>query len=191
MLYTEDMQKSKSIFGNGFTVVELLVVVVVIAILASITIIAYNGVQGRTRDDKRKTDILNITKALELYYSDNGAYPVSTATSSALGGTWYSSGDASWMPFSLILTGANAMSSVPLDPTPGVTIAPWTPSGYQYAYISNGMCGTIAQGQWYMLVWRYENSTQGKTAIGAGCTTNSYLTTASAGGASYYLFSRT
>lgn len=184
------MQKSKSGFSKGFTIVELLVVIVIIAILAAITIVAYNGAQGRARDDKRKTDIINITKALELYYSDNGTYPVTTATTSTLGAQWYSSGDASWMPFSIILTGANAINSVPADPNPSVTTPPWTANGYQYAYISNGTCGTMTQGQWYMLVWRYENSAQDKTANGAGCTTNSYLTTANAGGASYYLFSR-
>ena len=59
------MDKSKS----GFTIVELIVVIVVIAILATITIISYNGVQARTRDDRRLTDVANIEKAMELYES--------------------------------------------------------------------------------------------------------------------------
>jgi len=68
------MRKSKS----GFTIIELLVVVVVIGILAGITLVAYNGTQARSRDARRKTDVANIIKAMELYYSDNGQYPVPT-----------------------------------------------------------------------------------------------------------------
>lgn len=39
---------------KGFTIVELLIVIVVIALLATISIVAYNGVQGRARDSKRQ-----------------------------------------------------------------------------------------------------------------------------------------
>lgn len=182
------MRKNKS----GFTIVELLVVITIIAILASIVVVTYRGTQGRARDDRRKTDIHNITKALELYYSDNNAYPLSTGTASALGSMWYSSGDTSWTVFSSTLTGAGAISTVPSDPSPMTSLAPWVSNGYQYTYIANGTCGTMPQGQWYLLVWRHESSPQSKTSIGgSGCTTNSYVTTANAGGASYYLFSRT
>ena len=64
---------------NGFTIVELLIVIVVIGILAAITIVAYNGISQRTRDSRRLTDITAVYKALQLYYVDNGNYPV-TAT---------------------------------------------------------------------------------------------------------------
>ena len=65
------MKKNKS----GFTIVELLIVIVVIAILAAISIVAYNGIQQRARDTERTSEISGIQKALELYYVDNGAYP--------------------------------------------------------------------------------------------------------------------
>ena len=59
---------------SGFTIVELLIVIVVIAILAAITIVAYNGIQNRARDTDRKADIAALAKALHLYNVDNGNY---------------------------------------------------------------------------------------------------------------------
>jgi len=62
---------------KGFTIVELLIVIVVIAILAAISIVAYNGVQTRARDTIRKNDVAAIVKAIELYKADNGEpFPV-------------------------------------------------------------------------------------------------------------------
>lgn len=61
---------------KGFTIVELLIVIVVIGILAAITIVAYNGIQARGRDSKRVSDLTSIKKALELYHVDKGGYPL-------------------------------------------------------------------------------------------------------------------
>lgn len=60
---------------TGFTIVELLIVIVVIGILASITIVAYNGIQGRAKDAQVDTAVNQIKKALEIYKADNGFYP--------------------------------------------------------------------------------------------------------------------
>jgi type II secretion system protein G len=60
---------------SGFTIVELLVVIVVIAILAAITVVAYAGIQVRARDNIRKSDIAQIIKAVELFKADNGESP--------------------------------------------------------------------------------------------------------------------
>ena len=59
---------------TGFTIVELLIVIVVIAILAAISIVAYNGVQSRARDSIRKQDLAQLSKATKLYYVDKGDY---------------------------------------------------------------------------------------------------------------------
>ncbi|MGN6330311.1 MAG: type II secretion system protein [Motilibacteraceae bacterium] len=59
----------------GFTIVELLIVIVVIGILVAITIVAYNGVQARARDSARIDKIKSIAQAIELYKVDNGQYP--------------------------------------------------------------------------------------------------------------------
>jgi prepilin-type N-terminal cleavage/methylation domain-containing protein len=61
--------------ASGFTIVELLIVIVVIAVLASITVVAFRGVQSRSRDAVRYTDVKLIMKALDLYKADKGYYP--------------------------------------------------------------------------------------------------------------------
>tara|TARA_B100001250_G_C19647116_1_gene720897 strand:- start:146 stop:706 length:561 start_codon:yes stop_codon:yes gene_type:complete len=61
--------------NSGFTIVELLIVVVVIGILAAIVIVAYNGITVSARDSARVSTIKQIQKAIELYYVDNGTYP--------------------------------------------------------------------------------------------------------------------
>jgi prepilin-type N-terminal cleavage/methylation domain-containing protein len=61
--------------SHGFTIVELLVVIVVIAILAAITVVAYNGVQARAYGVVITSDLANIVKKIEFYKVDNGAYP--------------------------------------------------------------------------------------------------------------------
>ena len=60
---------------SGFTIVELLIVIVVIAILAAITIVAYNGVQQRTRNTQTQMAMASYAKAMILYGQDKGSYP--------------------------------------------------------------------------------------------------------------------
>lgn len=63
--------------ASGFTIVELLIVIVVIAILAAITIVAYNGTLGRAQDSTIKSDISTLVKKLELYKIDHSdVYPM-------------------------------------------------------------------------------------------------------------------
>ena len=61
--------------SSGFTIVELLIVIVVIGILAAITIVAYNGIQQRARDADRVNDMSSLKKALALFYAEKGYYP--------------------------------------------------------------------------------------------------------------------
>lgn len=60
---------------SGFTIVELLIVIVVIGILAAITIVAYNGVQGKANDVAVKSDLTNNARKITMYEADNVAYP--------------------------------------------------------------------------------------------------------------------
>ncbi len=79
---------------KGFTIVELLIVVVVIAILAAITIVAYNGITNRTKDTAVKADIENGVKRLEVVKLQSGTemYPASLSAANIVassGNTYY------------------------------------------------------------------------------------------------------
>ncbi len=97
---------------SGFTIVELLIVIVVIAILAAISVVAYNGISQRARDSARTSDMKSIKTALEFYKSDNNRYPSATSGN----GSWEEShldGPGSFMEY---LVSGKYIGSVPLDP---------------------------------------------------------------------------
>lgn len=83
MLYFSYMlwaQKQK-----GFTIVELLIVIVVIAILAAIVIVAYNGIQDRAKNSAAQSATAQAAKRIQQYFIENGdTYPVDQAAFDAL-----------------------------------------------------------------------------------------------------------
>jgi len=68
----------KRIGTEGFTIVELLIVIVVIAILAAITVAAYNGIQTRASDSVVQSDLRTSAQQIASFYIDNGNYPTGT-----------------------------------------------------------------------------------------------------------------
>ena len=60
---------------KGFTIVELLIVIVVIGILAGLVITTYNGIQQKARNTERQTDLKAVQGQLEAYTAQNGRYP--------------------------------------------------------------------------------------------------------------------
>lgn len=125
------MRKSTS----GFTIVELLIVIVVIGVLAAISVVAFNGVQARARDNVRYNDAKAILKALELYKANVGTYPSTDATpiastpgcSSMPTGYSYSyATDDSWMKK---LVDGGYLKSAPRPPVSDCS------RYYQYLYI--------------------------------------------------------
>lgn len=76
---------------KGFTIVELLIVIVVIGILAAIVIVAYNGVQQRARDAQRRQDLSTLAKIISIYNADNNSL-ITTGGGAANGQGWVNGG---------------------------------------------------------------------------------------------------
>lgn len=89
---------------EGFTLVELLVVVAIIGLLISISVINIRGTKQKGRDARRISDIKILQTGLALYYNDFRQYPVYDGF---ITGT-----DA----LSTTLINAGAMNDVPIDP---------------------------------------------------------------------------
>lgn len=160
MPYTTGTMWVKLKRQTGFTVIELIVVIAVIGILAAITIVAYNGIQAEARDTQRKSDIITITKGLELYYAENRAYPTSGG-STAINSGWSTTADASWAGLAALLK--PHIGAMPVDPvsTPSKNVTGATTGIYNYAYYVNkgNWCGA-APYQMYILVYRLDSEKQ-------------------------------
>lgn len=130
---------------SGFTIVELLIVIVVIAILAAITIVAYNGIQSRARESSLRSDLTNISKQLELYRAD-GDYPANDTQLQSINAK-----------FSFSPAGTNAIACInPTGSSAGFALfVRDTTTGRQFKYMtgqgtsevnltwsSTGTCGT-------------------------------------------------
>ncbi len=72
--------------GYGFTIVELLIVIVIIAILAAITIVAYNGIQNKANDSAIKSDLNMMAEQITIFEANTGAFPTSAQYFNATGG---------------------------------------------------------------------------------------------------------
>lgn len=67
--------KSSNIIRPGFTIVELLIVIVVIGVLAAVTIVSYTGVSRRAVVSSIQSDIASATKQLQVFQVYNASYP--------------------------------------------------------------------------------------------------------------------
>lgn len=74
--------------SRGFTIVELLIVIVIIAILAAITIVVFNGITNRAENTKTAQAVSQYVKILQMYASQNGVYPTNVAPSATPASFW-------------------------------------------------------------------------------------------------------
>ena len=118
---------------TGFTIVELLIVIVVIGILAAITVVAYNGIQARSYDTQSKSTVAALKKSLALFHVDHGYYPAMTDLGDILGG----SSDGSWALQNMVGINASTLR------------APKTPSNVKNAII-RGYSASVPRDGTYM-----------------------------------------
>ncbi len=124
----------------GFTLIEILVVVAIIGMISAVVMVSLRTARAKGRDAKRKSDLVQLQKALELYQLNNNGYPL-TGSGNSCGGNpntqsnkWgglnsgtslnQSSGANGWIP-NLAPT---YLLQLPVDPAAGS--ASW--SGYNY-----------------------------------------------------------
>lgn len=126
---------------KAFTLVELLVVVAIIGLLATVVLFAVEGIRSKSRDSRRVSDIKSIQEGLTLYQNNHQTYPVYNG--------YITGGDT----MSTALVSEGLIQSVPTDPLnssiEGVT--------YKYHYYSD-------QGKTYLLKYYLETgSIHGKS----------------------------
>jgi prepilin-type N-terminal cleavage/methylation domain-containing protein len=85
---------------SGFTLVELMIVIVIIALLATIGIVSYSGVQSRARDAKRIDDVNHIGRGLELWAGSDQSLSNLGGGTSGQGYGWFEN-DYSGTPVSI------------------------------------------------------------------------------------------
>jgi general secretion pathway protein G len=125
----------------GFTMIELLIVMVIMGILAAVGLRTFSSSQMKARDSQRKSDLRSISTALDLFYNDHGYYP----EDDGLGG-FVACGDSSDLeackPGQLwTVDGSTYMVQIPADPSGGV-----------YFYQADG-----ANSRYFRLYARLEN----------------------------------
>lgn len=149
------MKLVKSI--RGFTLIELMIAISIVAILSTIGLVQYGNAQKIARDAKRKQDLRSIATALELHRQTTGSYPISNA--------WTSS-DSGSNPWISQLT-QGYINITPKDPKNRRTYPihhGYYIDNYVYSYwagptlaILGGYC-PVSAGKYYVLVTQLENT---------------------------------
>lgn len=135
---------------RGFTIVELLIVIVVIAILAAIVIVAYQGITAKANTTKAQTNAVTAQKVAEAINADNSAYPTTT--------TAFGTGSASVkMPSGVTIL--KDAAATPLNANNGTTSVAFacspdctTPTGGRIAWWSYGGNATYPAGVNYVYI---------------------------------------
>lgn len=118
---------------RGFTLIELLVIMVIIALLSVVAIVTLSSSQRKSRDARRLADLKELQKAVELYHSELGVFPLTTSTS-----------NETWTEFGTAIE--NYITNTPIDPTNR------DDTDYVYSY------GTNNAGSEYFLGAKLENT---------------------------------
>lgn len=121
------MLKLQKKLQAGFTIIELLIVIAIIGILATLVLTNFQGAQAKGRDTVRKNDINSVYQKLEEFYNENGSYPNSDLVAATFPGI-----DAGALTDA---DGAAIVSTFAISATPTV---PTLTTTNEYAYVAYG-----------------------------------------------------
>lgn len=143
--------------NQGFTIVELLIVIVVIGILALLVITTYSGIQAKARNSKRQSDLKSLQTQLEAFFSQNGYYPSLTDMNSG-----------AWLASNMKSLDQNALID-PSNPTQSKTLVA-APVAKSYAYAVTDSSGNSCESTdtncaKYTLTATYEGTVNGSSTF--------------------------
>ena len=118
---------------SGFTIVELLIVIVVIGILAALVVTTYGGIQAKARDSNRQSDVKALQTQLEAFYATKNYYPAVADVNST-----------SWRTANMKSLDAEALidPSAASGTTTLSTTAASASNNKVYGYVTSGCTGT-------------------------------------------------
>lgn len=127
---------------KGFTLIELLVVIAIIGLISSIVLVSMGGVRAKARDAKRKADIAQIARAIELFYNATESYPKEGCNPDSSNGCSHT--DDWWTGNGLAgdHLGRNISEFIKLP------VDPKNDSTYYYHYEPHCQVGSTKQGFW-------------------------------------------
>jgi prepilin-type N-terminal cleavage/methylation domain-containing protein len=141
--------------NKGFTIVELLIVIVVIGILALLVITTYSGIQAKARNAKRTSDLKSLQTHIEAFFSQNGYYP---SRANMNDGTWLSTNMKSLDQNAL--SDPSSPSSKTLASAPAAKVYSYQPTQSDGTTSCESDDTTCAK---YTLTATYEGSVNGST----------------------------
>jgi prepilin-type N-terminal cleavage/methylation domain-containing protein len=144
---------------KGFTLVEVMLVLVIIGYLSATTYTSFSSVQKKARDARRKSDVAMIIKTLRSFAIDSSSGevpatydPIDPVTQPGYG--WVNSIDSTWTNYESKLTSALGGNKLPIDPLN--TTACWTgfsTTCYNYSVWTSSCDGKV---KGFMVVYRLE-----------------------------------
>lgn len=141
---------------RSFTLVEVLVVAGIIGVVSSVAVLNFSRIRARSRDQKRKADLLVVQTALELHFATNRTYPIlATCGGSPVtpsGGVYYCSDPTNYVP----TLAPQFIPVLPADPGKGLVS--------EHAKSVSSYCASQPSGGYFY-------ATNGKDyKVGAACT---------------------